>query len=125
MVSKGIGHFVVSQDTRNKMFGKIHTWMMVFCACFGAMRSGEMSTQTNSTIASLAKVDVAFCLAVKVVCDVDVEDLIEWIDYHAALGVGKFYVMDHNSSVSITQGLWYGRISSPSPLVISWLPGHI
>lgn len=44
---------------------------------------------------------LAMCLGVK---DQN-EDLREWIQYHRAIGVGKFYVFDDNSTVPVAKTL--------------------
>ena len=50
--------------------------------------------------------DVAACLAIKIANMADMVDFNEWITYHAALGIGKIYFMDNNSSFPVIDHVW-------------------
>jgi hypothetical protein len=50
---------------------------------------------------------LAMCLIVKD----QPEDTVEWIEYHRRIGVTKFYVFDHNSTVPLIKQL-YGYVEA-------------
>ena len=42
------------------------------------------------------------CLVVKD----EAQDVVEWIEHHQALGVGKFYIFDHGSTTPLLKQLY-------------------
>jgi hypothetical protein len=41
----------------------------------------------------------------------DEEDMVEWLTHHRKLGVGAFYLFDHNSTIPMTQTVPYSALS--------------
>lgn len=84
-------------------------------------RLGEAKSGRSSARAPLTSSDISLCLIVK--DDIDLE---EWVSYHLALGVGRIYLYDNNSTRVqvipmihrfITSGqVVYRYLSDPLPL---------
>jgi hypothetical protein len=55
------------------------------------------TTNVNKDKKKLRSRDLALCVVLK-----DEPDLIEWLTYHLAIGFGKIYVIDNNSSMHVT-----------------------
>ena len=69
--------------------GQMLVLFVIFVALVAALGISTTSTR---------KKDIASCMVIKTVSEDDVEDLLEWLDYHLDLGVGVVYVVDNNST---------------------------
>ena len=58
-----------------------------------------------SWLLSRGKAEVAAYVAMCLIVKDQPRDVVEWVQYHHALGVDKFYVFDHNSSVPLVKEL--------------------
>lgn len=71
--------------------------LLLLAVIAGAILIWLLATRDKSEVAAY----VAMCLIVKD----QPRDVVEWVHHHQRIGVGKFYVFDHNSSVPLVKEL--------------------
>ena len=72
-------------------------WVLAIAVTGGFTLTWHLTDDRRETAAY-----VAMCLVVKD----QPRDVVEWVQHHQQLGVGKFYIFDHNSSVPLITELY-------------------